>query len=113
MNKYEKALETLKKIPNRIPLKSFTDDVVKEVDEAFVTLKELVNLTTPEGHKNLLSRILPKEPIKEILSMQSIESYIYSCPKCKSNLGAYRQANYCKKCGQAICWHNERKGAKR
>ena len=41
MNKYEKALETLKKIPNRIPLKSFTDDVVKEVDEAFVTLKEL------------------------------------------------------------------------
>lgn len=93
MNKYQKALETLKKIPNRIPLKSFTDDVVKEVDEAFVTLQELVDKT------------IPKKAIEEKRLME----LRYYCPTCESFIGINEMVNnYCSKCGQLIDWSDEK-----
>jgi len=100
MNKYQRALETLKKIPNRIPLKSFTDDVVKEVDEAFKTLQDLVDKATPK--KAIVEKGWYYKNFRCPCCMNLVaeKMYVYS----ENELTIQ---NYCSACGQALKWSDE------
>lgn len=91
----QEAIGYLKTLPNRIPLKFFTDDGAKVYDE----------------FSKVITSALEKQTPKVVTDTGNEERYEICCPNCNKDLYEKYDRNekslYCDECGQALDWGEE------
>lgn len=94
----QEAIGYLKTLPNRIPLKFFTDDGAKVYDE----FSQVVT--------SALEKHIPKKPTEEQIDF---EEFVCICPTCKYTCEygfedfRDRKYEYCPMCCQKLDWSEE------
>ena len=84
----QEAIGYLKTLPNRIPLKFYTDNGIKVYDEF------------SQVATSALEKHIPKKPEMEKYTKRKL----YFCPICGTEV---TDCTYCSHCGQAIDWSEQ------
>ena len=87
----QEAIGYLKTLPNRIPLKFFTDDGAKVYDE----------------FSQVVTSALEKQIARKVITYNDTNRA--DCPICKATVRAIKEpfGNWCSICGQKLDWSEE------